>query len=361
MYALGIHKETSNSNLPLFILETRRRLFCSAYNVDKIISTFLGRPVRLSKKHTDIKLPLDISDDDLTRDEATLRIACQRLDDHGWNSHEDFYEGHRRASWLRVRYISMQFREDILDFALAKLNPSVELQLLDISRRIRETWDSLPAHLQSTPVCWSAEIPPGICLGLLVIYLMHFYNEFMIQKLLADSQPTTQNFPLLRVSMDLLSTTMSISAIRDRSYDISRDFFHCVLLFGVPSGSVLATALQEQHHTGQPFPASISRSEIIRTLSVLISHLNTASHLYSRGRFGDANYDLCRKAAKTFTKLIDAVLDAKSDETPSMPAFNLDLDLDLFTAPGLDGFEGVDLSGGLADGFDWGAIGQWTL
>jgi hypothetical protein len=55
------------------------------------------------------------------------------------------------------------------------------------------------------------------------------------------------------------------------------------------------------------------------------------------------------------------VLDAKPDVTPSVSDFSLDLDLDRITAAGLDGFEGVDFSGGLADGFDWGAIGQWTL
>jgi hypothetical protein len=361
IYALGIHKETNNSNLPLFILESRRRLFCSTYHIDKTISTFLGRPVRLSKRHTDIKLPLDISDDNLTGDEATLRLACRCLDENGWNTNEDYYGGHLRASWLRARYISNQFREDVLDFALAKLTPSIELQLLDISRQIRKVWDSFPAHLRYTPLCWSAELPPGVCLGLVVIYLTHFYNEYMIQKILADSQPLAQNLPLLRVSMDLLSTTMSLSTIRDRSYDMSRDFFNAVLLFGVPSGSVLATALQEQHRTGQPFPTSISRSEIIRTLSVLISHLDTASHLDSGARPGDGNYNLCRKAAKAFTKLIDTVLDAKPDVTPSVSDFSLDLDLDRITAAGLDGFEGVDFSGGLADGFDWGAIGQWTL
>jgi len=161
---------------------------------------------------------------------------------------------------------------------------------------------------------------------------------------------------------------MSLSHIRDRSYDMARDFFSTVLLFGVPTGSVLATALAEQHRTGAQFPASIARSEIVSSLSVLISHLNSASHLRSGARPGDGNYNLCKKAARTFAKVIAQVLDAKPDVTPSSADLDLDgsLDLDLFMAPvmapGLDGFEGMDLgAGGLGDGFDWGAIGQWAL
>lgn len=206
---------------------------------------------------------------------------------------------------------------------------------------------------------WDEDLPSGVRLALVYIYLTHFYNEFMIQKLL-DSQPLIQNVALLRVSMDLLSTTMALSVIRDRAYDMTRDFFHAVLLFGIPSGSVLATVLQEQHRTGQHFPDFMTRSEIIRTLSVLISHLDTAARLDSGASPGDGNYNHCRKAAKTFTRVIDTVLNAKPDVPPS--GAEMSLNLDMFTAPGLDGFDGMDLgSGGLADGFDWGAIGQWTL
>jgi hypothetical protein len=95
IYALGIHKESSGSSLPTFILETRRRVFCSAYTADKTVSTFLGRPLRISKKHTDIKLPLDLSDEDLTSDDAIFQMACQSLGEDGWNLNGRYY----RASW----------------------------------------------------------------------------------------------------------------------------------------------------------------------------------------------------------------------------------------------------------------------
>jgi hypothetical protein len=211
---------------------------------------------------------------------------------------------------------------------------------------------------------------------LCITHLTHWYNEFMIQKLL-DYSPLTLNAALLRVSIDLLSNTLTLGRIRDRSYDVHRDMLNALLLFGVPAASVLATALREQHRTGQHFPNDISRAEIIRMLSVLISHLDAAAHMENSGaRHGEANYNLCRKASKIFTKVIDTVLDSRSAEevTPSNAQLGLDLDLDLFSGAGLDGYEGMEFSGlGMALGMigdgngtfnvavvDWGALGQWN-
>jgi hypothetical protein len=68
------------------------------------------------------------------------------------------------------------------------------------------------------------------------------------------------------------------------------------------------------------------------------------------------------------------VLDSKFVEeiTPASDQQTLDLDLDFFSGPGLDGFEGVEFpglgmglgnsgSGNLTDAaVDWGALGQWN-
>ncbi|PSN66092.1 hypothetical protein BS50DRAFT_588856 [Corynespora cassiicola Philippines] len=355
IYALGMHKESSSLRLPAFMLETRRRVFCSSYNQDKTSSTFLGRPIRMSKRHTDIKLPLDLSDSEIVGDEAALQLAIQSLDEEGWNKQGRYL----RASWIRLRYMSFQYREEILDFALQKIDEDVERQLKDISRRIRLSWEKVPSHLR-WPGYWDAIVPPSICVMLIVVHLTHFYNEFMIQKLL-DHGLLTANAPLLRVSMDLLSNTLALGAIPDRSYDIYRDFVGVVLLFGIPSASVLATALKEQHHTGESFPPTISRAEIIRMLSVLISHLETAAQIDTSGaRKGEANYDICRKAAKMFTKVIDAVLDNKPQATITPTSSDLELGLNFFNAPGLDGFEAMEFAP-TDDGIDWGAFAQWTI
>jgi hypothetical protein len=236
----------------------------------------------------------------------------------------------------------------------------------DISARIRSTWAALPPHMCFDKTS-SHDLPPTTKLMLVIVHLTHWYNEFMIQKLL-DYQPLTLNTGLLRVSIDLLSKVLALGSMRDRSYDAHRDLLSCILLYGIPSASVLATALREQHATGQSFPAGISRAEIVRMLSVLISHLDAAVHLENSGaRQGEANYSLCRKASKIFTRVIDTVLDSTPSEVVrESGGWGLDMGLDFFSAPGLDGFESMEFSGlGLgvtgSDVVDWGTMGQWTV
>ncbi|KAJ4983250.1 fungal specific transcription factor [Stagonosporopsis vannaccii] len=372
IYALGMHKESASVDIPIWLTETRRRIFCSSYNQDKSISTFLGRPIRISKRHTDIKMPLDLRDDEITGDPAELEAAINRLDAGGWNTRGQ----HLRASWIRLRHIASRLREEILDFSLTTIDASVERDLLDISTRIRTSWANLPSHMRYWKTCWDESYPSSVCLMLVVIHLTHWYNEFMIQKLL-DYTPLTSNAAMLRVSVDLLSNVLALGAIRDRTYDVHRDLLNCILLYGIPSASVLATALRQQAQTAAPFPAGISRAEIVRMLSVLISHLDASAHLENSGaRAGEANYNLCRKASKIFTRVIDQVLDPKlSEVTPSNSEGNEagiegEMGLDLFGVPGLDGFEGMEFAGmvggsavmeGNGMTVDWGALGQWTL
>jgi len=64
-----------------------------------------------------------------------------------------------------------------------------------ISRGIRESWDTIPQHLRYWSKCWD-ELSPSTCEMLVSIYQMHWYNEFMIQKLLEHKQPLTSNTKL---------------------------------------------------------------------------------------------------------------------------------------------------------------------
>lgn len=59
---------------------------------------------------------------------------------------------------------------------------------------------------------------------------------------------------------------------------------------------------------------------------------------------------------------MDNVLEPKprteAEVTPSTTDADLGLELDLFAAPGLDAFEGMDFTA-RDDGIDWGAMAQW--
>jgi hypothetical protein len=127
IFELGVHRDTiSSTALPLFILESRRRLFAAAYQLDKGIATFLGRPPRISWRHSDCCLPLDIGDHVLTGDPEILEAAQTSLDPQGWSMETAYH----RATWIRLRFIISTFREEILELSLKKLSPERTDQLM---------------------------------------------------------------------------------------------------------------------------------------------------------------------------------------------------------------------------------------
>ena len=50
----------------------------------------------MSRRYTDVKLPLDLSDEELVGDPAELNLAIQAMDKDGWNTKRRSV----RASWV---------------------------------------------------------------------------------------------------------------------------------------------------------------------------------------------------------------------------------------------------------------------
>jgi hypothetical protein len=96
----------------------------------------------MSKRHTDIIMPLDLSDEEVVSDMTVLDQATKALDKDGWNTNGRWL----RASWIvciipadwvhftntrqRLRYMSLRFREEVLEFSLTRLDESARNQLL---------------------------------------------------------------------------------------------------------------------------------------------------------------------------------------------------------------------------------------
>ncbi|KAL3435331.1 hypothetical protein BDV09DRAFT_185100 [Aspergillus tetrazonus] len=121
IFELGLHRDSHGhkaENIPVFLREVRRRLYAGLYHNDKNIATFFGRPPRVSWRHSDCGLPLDISEEALLGDEQGLERATAELDSEGWNINATF----RRASWYRIRYLVSSYREEILELSLRPLD-----------------------------------------------------------------------------------------------------------------------------------------------------------------------------------------------------------------------------------------------
>lgn len=244
----GLHRESQQPGaVPLYLLESRRRLFAAAYQLDKSITTFLGRPPRISWRHSDSRLPLDISDEALVADPPTSILGEGLLHDNGWSIHTTF----QRSSWIRLRFIISTFREEILEVSLQ--HPSQErvdqLQWVfisfipakphsppgmmlsignsDISQRCREAWGLLPDHLKYSPDCWDMSLSAGAYSMLIASYIAYLYNDFLAQRLLVQQNPESTR-QLLTVSSTILTTVLALGSHRDHVVDLHRDFMQMV-------------------------------------------------------------------------------------------------------------------------------------
>ena len=94
--------------------------------MDKTVSTLLGRPPRISGRYCVNVIPLDIDDNTLFLEGEELQAALSNVDENGWNLDGKF----RNSSWRRVKLITCQLREDVLEVCLGK-NQN------DIDRRAR--------------------------------------------------------------------------------------------------------------------------------------------------------------------------------------------------------------------------------
>ncbi|CDM32172.1 Zn(2)-C6 fungal-type DNA-binding domain [Penicillium roqueforti FM164] len=333
IFALGLHRDSkTSSGVPEFLLEARRRQFAAAYQLDKSIATFLGRPPRLPWRYADCRMPLDISDEALATDKTILDYTRDCIDENGWNIHGVV----QRSSWIRVRFIISTFRDEILEVSLQNVTPEMEIMLKNISQRCHLAWDSLPGWLRYSPQCWDQNLHVAVCLMMIISYLAYLYNDFLIQRLIAGKNNPRGNTALLSVSADILSTVLSLGIQREQMIDLRPDFAWTVLLYGFPSASLLIKALQHQKRTGEPFLYEGSRSALIRNLSVFISHLESIV------RPDNANYALFQRASQLFSRIIDEILEPQS----ILPDSNLDssaFDFDpMIEVDGLDFFNNMD-------------------
>lgn len=83
------------------------------YHFDKLFGLVFNLPPRITSRYVDVKLPLDLSDDELfAQTPEELEEAKRRLTEDGWNTDGKL----RAATWARLRYILSQFREEILEY-----------------------------------------------------------------------------------------------------------------------------------------------------------------------------------------------------------------------------------------------------
>ena len=119
LHAEGIHCENaivSPSDEPIFLRESRRRIYAAVYRSDKSLADFFGRPPMIHRRYSDRGLPLDVDDNIIASDDqALVNDAIAKLDPDGWATDSQI----RPASWIRLRVRLGHVKERFLEASLA--------------------------------------------------------------------------------------------------------------------------------------------------------------------------------------------------------------------------------------------------
>ncbi|KAJ5085414.1 hypothetical protein N7532_010185 [Penicillium argentinense] len=346
LFALGLNREAtySSENIPFFLAEGRRKTFVRAYYLDKIFAMVFNRPPRISSRHADCKLPLDLSDYEIFA--VTLKTigdVKKNLTQDGWNTDRNY----RAATWARLRYILGEFREETVEYQIRSTQPADAVKLRDLSGRCHRAWCSLPAHLLYNPACWTSDLPPAVCYMHGKVYLSYLHVHFQVYRLLCEMDSCS--YPeLLEVSANMLETVVLMANSRNRTFCSPRDLPGIILIYGLPSAVTLMAALEaNMRDPSQTLPPSLKPSTVIRNLSVLVSQLESVSSPR------ETNHVYCLQASKAISRKLDSILDSSTvlapkadisrppmDDTSSSFCERLD-----YPSPAEDmDFDGVDLS-----------------
>ncbi|OOQ83373.1 hypothetical protein PEBR_34988 [Penicillium brasilianum] len=302
LLALGLHREATYSpeRAPFFLAECRRRLFVTEYYLEKMFGLIFKLPPRITAQYVDVKLPLDLSDDELlvyTPEE--LEEAKSRLTEDGWNTDGK----HRAATWARLRYILSQFREAIVEYQFQASQAADPSKLRDLSFRCRQTWDNLLPHLKYNQDCWKSDMPLTVCYMHAKVHLGYLQIHFQIYHTIGEvnSSPLPE---LLEVSANILETVVQIGNSRSKGAFAFNDLPEILLSCGLSSAAVLLTALENSTQDySRSLPPSIKMSVLIRNLSVLASLLDSVPSPRER------NQTFCLQAAKAITEKLDKTLE----------------------------------------------------
>ncbi|KAJ5174487.1 uncharacterized protein N7482_000364 [Penicillium canariense] len=298
IYAAGLHMDTENSDdCPFFLRQWRRCCFTSAFYMDKMMATFVGRPPLLNYRYCTLTSPLDLSDEALVAGGDALKQAISELDPAGWST-----QGVRhRMSSGRIRFHLSLFREKTLEIALGTYEPHDLIQKCNgIREGVRAVWEATPDHLRYDR--WPEGDFHYGWLTTVYLYLNYLYTCFLLQRALIKHTNTGQE-ELCDISRQVLGIVNRITTKRSPMVDLDRHYSWIALTYGVPSSAVLLLELLRQSHEPGPHNMVLPRAELVRNLSVFISMLSWIA------RPGHGNYHTCKEAEKNLSRMLDQVLD----------------------------------------------------
>ncbi|GJP97403.1 transcriptional regulator family: Fungal Specific TF [Aspergillus niger] len=297
------HNAPEEKRIPFFLLELRKRLVAGAYSIDKQLATFLGRPPQISWRYYDVQFPLDLSYEEILAEPKVREAAISLLDKTGWNTQGIVGQ----AAWMRIALLIGSTREQILELSLSRRIEDLPRKVQEVSQQSHKTWNDLPGFLR-----WRPSDPDTNDSSVLVpLYLNFLYNDFLLYRVLVRRAQSGSE-GLVSVSQNILSTILELIGKEIGSRTGTYNVGYNAASFGVPAAGVLAIELLCQAESQSQLPASVfRRSEVIQKLTVFASHLQYVVRPH------DGMYEVCQRARRVISSILDRIL---SVNPPALPA-----------------------------------------
>jgi hypothetical protein len=297
---LGLHKEKLvNARTPFFLCELRIRLFEMIYVHDKYVSTYLGRPPRISYRHCFIQLPTDLSDKEVCSSQAELVKTLANLNGG--------YATSGRLSRATVRRASTEhfiIREEILEIVLGNPQEDVSIRIHQIRGKIAQSTEQMPPFIRLDPEELLTNVSAGRVfeisgrkvmwqpMDVVLVLKLHCnlrHTDFLLERALVR-RSKADPAKLIASARSLLNLVMKITSNSGLLQGFHLYKAELVSLsphpqptlltqtplqlafYAIPCAAVLAIELLKHDQLGLEDPA-LPRSIIIQQLSVLVSAL----------------------------------------------------------------------------------------
>ncbi|KAF2027170.1 hypothetical protein EK21DRAFT_102720 [Setomelanomma holmii] len=290
---------------PFFMSELRKRLFICAYDNDKYLAAFSGRPPKLTRHYCVLQIPLDLNDAQTMSQGKELEEVVNDLDGKGWNQQGKV----QRSTFARLSATNALITEEILELSLGNLSrDEVHRRAAEVEIRTDESWNELPDFLRiDVGDTWTPRRTPLELLSLAIVRLNHWDHHFMLQRTLSKNvnvNPGIPNIRLLSVCTEMFDFIVLLVGNKDHFRDFQVDFVQILTKYGIPAAATLAVELlhQEQYPTSASACAyPLDRSDTIQGLSVFVACLGTI-------RPDASGYQSCDRARTFLKKILDTIL-----------------------------------------------------
>ncbi|WPB06571.1 uncharacterized protein RHO25_011228 [Cercospora beticola] len=308
----GLHLEVpENANMPFFLRELRSRIFNVIFSMDKLLSTFLGRPPRISYRYSVVQEPHDLTDAEICSDPDTLQRRLSELSlSGGWSTRGPV----ARATWRKANTSRHIIREEILEIVIGPHITDIESRLQFIRAREQEALAKMPEFCRLDPEQLIADIKrnptihiPGrgvpwrpvdvVCFCSIHLGMQH--AAFLLERA-AYNKTKSDPSMLIATARSLLSLVLKAYSLSDFLNEFQVDLTDSLAFYVVPTAGVLALEMlkrEQYYHANDDFP----RSEVLQQLSVLVPILEAVPA-------DEGNGPICAMGLHAIKKVLDRLL-----------------------------------------------------